>query len=107
MSETPTPPARTRTPLGHPVLVGVSYGFGLLPAITWLLWPILFGSTSGEAFRTTFGLMVALPIIAFVCSFIGLLVFKKSMKLALSPAIILALLSGLFCYIIASSTIAP
>ncbi|MGH7218432.1 MAG: hypothetical protein ACREGE_03280 [Candidatus Microsaccharimonas sp.] len=107
MNETPTPPTRTLTPVSRIVLVSVAYGFSLVPLVVWVLWPWLLGDTSGATYRTAFGFMIGLPIIALACSFFGLLLFRKSMKLALSPALILALIAVLFCYFIASSTVAP
>lgn len=105
MNEPASPPLEPVKSKKTITFVTISYVLSLVPFVTWLAWPFVLGDTTGAEYRTTFGIMLGLPLIALVLSVIGLVRYKRFVKIALLPAVLFALIVAVICYTVSISTV--
>lgn len=79
-------------------LVITAYLLSLLPFLLWIVWPVVFGNNLDATYRTTFGILIVLPVAALVLSVYGVVRLRKFIKIALIPAVPFAIFVALLCY---------
>lgn len=86
-------------------LVIIAYILSAIPFAAWIIWPLVFADDLGAAYRTTFGILLVLPILSLAYGVYGLFRKPKAVKIALVPLVLFALFVALLCYIVSISTV--
>jgi hypothetical protein len=83
----------------------IAYIVSAIPLVVWILWSLVLRNELDATYRTTFGILLLLPILSLAYGLYGLFRKPKAVKIALVPLVLFALLVALLCYIVSISTV--